>query len=141
MPAVPIKEASVDQAKEVGHRERRVRPEQLDLQDAALLGLDEDVRPGDRISRHQKLGGQLAVVLERAAGAERVGRSPPCRRLGPVGFGPLPQQVVRRTGRGRQELSIDAGRSPTLSNGDDGPERRKRGVRKRVAQRTAVHPG
>ena len=99
VPAVPVEEAPVHQPQEVVHRERRVGAEQLDLDRPAPLRLDHDVRARERVGGREIAARHVAIVLQRAAGRDRIGRPPPCRGLGPVVLGPPPDQIVAGPGR------------------------------------------
>ena len=56
VPAVAVEEPPIDQPKEVGHGERRLGPEQLDLDGPALIGLDEDMGAGHRVRGERRSG-------------------------------------------------------------------------------------
>ena len=84
---------------------------------------------------------EVAVLLQRAAGRDRVGRPPARRGLGPVVLGPAPDQVVGRSGGRLQELAVhpDLFARAALPNGQDSLERREGRIGERVAGDAGVH--
>ena len=68
MPAVPVEVVTVHQAEEVGDRERRLGPKQLQLHRAAIGDFDHDMRMGRGVRTEDVSASQVPIVLEGAPG-------------------------------------------------------------------------
>ena len=141
VPPVAVEEVAIDEPEKIGDRERGLGAEELDLNGSTLLGLDRDLGPGERVGAGDEGAHEIAILLHRTAGSDRVGRAPLVGGLGPMVLGPEANEVVAGA-RGRlQKLAIHPRLrlGAALPDGDDAVERRDGGIGERVRGGAGVH--
>jgi hypothetical protein len=68
---VPVEDVAIHQQEEIGDGTWSIGPDEHELTQGPLLGLDEDVGIPARFIPHQVAAGQLAIVFQGAARLNR----------------------------------------------------------------------
>ena len=104
-----VEVAGLHEPEIVGDGEGRVGGEELELDGALLVHLDEDVREAIGTQRQHEAPHDVAVVLRGAAGADGRDRPPRGGDVGPVVLRPGAQQVVALAGERLDEIGLHGG--------------------------------